>query len=138
MNKKEVVGFLPNLLFKLFLYLKDRFDPKPPVPEEEKIILEIINKLIEDPNSKLTLAPVSHKRFIKNTDKDIYVVIEKNIVSITNNIYTHSTYITDYDFYDEIIVKFDNSLDIQRMKLENEISARVKNTLQGILQRISE
>jgi hypothetical protein len=120
------------------LYLKDRFDPKPPIPEEEKIILEIINKLIEDPNSKLTFAPVSNKRFIKNTDKDVYVVIEKNIVSITNNIYTHSTYITDYDFYDGIIVKFDNSLDIQRMKLENEISMKVKNTLQSILQRISE
>lgn len=137
MDRKEVVGFVPNLLFKVFLYLRERFDPKPPIPEEEKIVFDICHKLIDDPNSKLTLAPISNKRFIKNTTKDIYVVIEKNLVSITNNIHTHSMYISDYEGIDEVIVKFDNLLDLQRITLEKEIKDRVKNTLHVILERVN-
>lgn len=137
MDKKEVVGFIPNLLFKLFLYLKDRFDPKTPISDEEKITFEICNKLVESSDSKLLSSPISGKRFIKNEKKDIFVSIETNVISLTNTNYTHSCYINDTESYNELVSKFDECLDMQRIKLENEIKNHIKNSLQNILTKLS-
>ena len=63
------MGYIPRLLFKIYLNLKERFDPTPPIPEEERITVEICKKLINDPDSELTYAPISAKRFIKNESK---------------------------------------------------------------------
>ena len=73
--ENKVVGYIPRLLFKIYLTLKERFDPSFPIPEEEKITIENCKKLISDPDSKLTFAPISGKRFIKNESKNMFVVI---------------------------------------------------------------
>ena len=57
--ENKVVGYIPRLLFKIYLNLKERFDPTQPVPVEEKITVEICKKLIFDSESELTFAPIS-------------------------------------------------------------------------------
>ena len=137
MDRKEVVGFVPSLLFKLFLYLKDRFDPKIPISDEEKITFEICNKLITDADSELTISPQQGKRFIKNEKKDIFISIEKNVISLSNNVCAHSCYINDIDSYSELIEKFDKLLEIQRSELEKAIKDQIKHSLESILKSIT-
>jgi hypothetical protein len=137
MDRKEVVGFIPSLLFKLFLYLKDKFDPKQPIPEEEKITFQICQKLIQDPKSKLTIAPISNKRFIKNEEKNIFVVFETNTINLVNHIYSHSVYVSDVETFQDLKDSFDKYLDKERLKLEDEIKNNIKNTLQEILKKFN-
>ena len=134
--ENKVVGFLPKILYKIFLFLKERFDPKKPIPDEEKITLEICNKLIENPKTKLTIAPISNKRFLKNEEKKIFVVIESNSINLVNDIYNHSVYITNTESYLELCNKFDECLDEERLKLENEIKNNIEHSLQEILKRL--
>jgi hypothetical protein len=131
----KVVGIIPKILFKIFLYLKDKFDPKIPIPEEEKITFEICKKLIQDPKSKLTNAPISNKRFIKNQEKGIFVVIENNTIILVNHIYSHSVFASDTDSYSKLCQDFDKYLDDERLRLENEIKNNLKNSLQEILNK---
>ena len=136
MNTK-VVGLIPNLLFKIFLALKEKFDQKLPVPSDEKITLEICAKLLEDSDSKLTLAPISNKRFIKNESKDMFIVIHEHSVKLINHIYSYSVYISDSESYNEIIEKFDKIIDDERMKLENEINNNINHSLEEILKKLN-
>lgn len=132
----KVVGFIPRLLYKLFLTLKEKFDPTQPVPEEEKITIDICKKLISNPSSKLTYAPVAHKRFIRNVEKDMYIVIHEHTINLINHVYSYSVYLSDHHAYGEIVEMFDKVLDKERLKLEDEIKNNIQHSLESILKKL--
>ena len=76
---------LSKLLFKIYLYLKNRFDPTPPPTDEEIFCTDICLSLIGMENSRLTYAPISNKRFIKNDSKGIFVVIDHRMINLINH-----------------------------------------------------
>jgi len=133
--ENKVVGYIPRLLFKIYLSLKERFDPTLPVPVEEKITVEICKKLILDPESKLTFAPISGKRFIKNETKNMFVVIENHTINLINHVYSYSVYLSSQTDYKEIIQNFDGILENRRQTLEDEIRNNIQHSLQTILKK---
>jgi hypothetical protein len=134
--ENKVVGYIPRLLFKIYLSLKERFDPTLPIPEEEKITVEICKKLIVDPESKLTFAPISGKRFIKNENKNMFVVIESHTINLINHVYSYSVYLSSQTDYKEIIQSFDGVLENKRQLLEDEIRSNIQHSLQTILKKL--
>ena len=116
--------------------LKERFDPTPPVPEEEKITVEICKKLISDSESELTYAPISGKRFIKNESKHMFVVIEHHTINLINHVYSYSVYLSKNSDYNEIVVSFDKILEDKRQCLEDEIRSNIQHSLQTILKKL--
>ena len=134
--ENKVVGYIPRLLFKIYLTLKERFDPSFPIPEEEKITIEICKKLISDPESKLTYAPISGKRFIKNENKNMFVVIESHTINLINHVYSYSVYLSSQNDYRDITQSFDGILEDKRQSLENEIRSNIQHSLQTILKKL--
>ena len=134
--ENKVVGYIPRLLFKIYLSLKERFDPTQPIPVEEKITVEICKKLILDPESKLTFAPISGKRFIKNESKNMFVVIEHHTINLINHVYSYSVYLSSQTDYKEIIQSFDGILENKRQTLEDEIRNNIQHSLQTILRKL--
>jgi len=134
--ENKVVGHIPRLLFKIYLSLKERFDPTPPIPEEERITVEICKKLINDPDSELTYAPISAKRFIKNESKSMFVVIEHHTINLINHVYSYSVYLSKNSDYNEIIGGFDKILEVKRQSLEDEITSNIQHSLQTILKKL--
>jgi hypothetical protein len=118
------------------LNLKERFDPTPPIPEEERITVEICKKLISDPDSELTYAPISAKRFIKNESKSMFVVIEHHTINLINHVYSYSVYLSKNSDYNEIIGGFDKILEKKRQSLEDEITSNIQHSLQTILKKL--
>jgi hypothetical protein len=134
--ENKVVGYIPRLLFKIYLSLKERFDPTLPIPEEEKITVEICKKLIVDPESKLTFAPISGKRFIKNENKNMFVVIESHTINLINHVYSYSVYLSSQSDYKDITQSFDGVLENKRQSLEDEIRSNIQHSLQTILKKL--
>jgi hypothetical protein len=135
--ENKVVGYIPRLLFRIYLNLKERFDPTPPVPEEEKITVEICKKLIEDAESELTFAPLSSKRFIKNEEKHMFIVIEHNTINLINHVYSYSIYLSNPGDYKSIIDSFDKVLEFKRQSLEDEIKHNIQHSLTAILDKLN-
>jgi hypothetical protein len=134
--KVNVVGYIPRLMFKVYLYLQDRFDPKPPIAEEEKFCIEITKELIDRESSVLTLAPLSQKRFIKNDELGMFVMIDNRVINIINHIYSYTLVIEDSNSYEEILSNFDKKLDSIRISLEIEFRSNIQNSLKNILESI--
>ena len=50
--KNKVVGFIPRILYRIFLNLKEKFDPSPQISDEEIYAAAICEKLISKSNSE--------------------------------------------------------------------------------------
>lgn len=135
--EKEIVGYIPRLLYKLYLTLKEKFDPKPPISIEEKSSVEICKKLIEKTSSKLTFAPKSLKRFIKNDEYEMFIVIENRTINLINHVYSYTVYIENTELFLELIDKFDYELENRRQELETDIKSQIVHSLTNILKKVS-
>ena len=132
-TKTRPFGYLTRILYKFYLKLKDKFDTGPKITDEEKYGVQICNKLLDLPTSKLTYAPISDKRYLINETKSMYVIISNHTINITNHIYSYSIYIQEISSYNKIIKKFDAILENDRVRIEEEIEHNIKHSLQTIL-----
>jgi hypothetical protein len=135
--ENKVVGYIPRLLFKIYLNLKDRFDPKPNVTEEEIFAADICEKLINNPSSELTFSPISHKRIIKNEGKSMYIVMESYTIHLINHVYSYSVYLQDTSKFNMLTSKFDKILEDKREVLESEIRKNIQHSLRNILEKLN-
>jgi hypothetical protein len=134
--ENKVVGYIPRLLFKIYLNLKDRFDPKPDVTEEEIFAADICEKLINNSSSELTFSPISHKRIIKNEAKSMYIVMESYTIHLINHVYSYSVYLQDTSKFTALTQKFDKILEDKREVLESEIRKNIQHSLRNILEKL--
>ena len=136
MERKQIVGYIPRLLYKIYLNLKEKFDPRPEITHEEQSSIEICEKLIPKESSKLTFAPKSLKRFIKNDEYDMFIVINSSTIFLINHVYSYSVYIENTDLYNRLIDEFDSELERRRQHLEDEIVNNIQHSLKNILNKI--
>jgi hypothetical protein len=132
------ISLKSSFLFKIYLYLKNKFDPPKPPKEEELFCVNICEKLINMEDSKLYFSPLSHKRFIRNENKDMFIVLDNLTINIINHVYSYNVYIETGNYYEKIIKKFDEELERRRELLEEEIKTNIKHSLHKILNRLSD
>lgn len=137
MEKYEVVGFIPKLLFRIFLFLKDKFDPKAQITDEERFARQICDKMIIHPDSKLNFSPLTSKRIIKNETLNMYIVMENYMVHVINHVYSYSVYFQDSSAFKELIDSFDQVMEKRREVLETEIRSNIQHSLKKILDKLN-
>ena len=137
MEKYEVVGFIPKLLFRIFLFLKDKFDPKAQITDEERFARQICDKMIIHPDSKLNFSPLTSKRIIKNETLNMYIVMENYTVHVINHVYSYSVYFQDSSAFKGLIDSFDQIMEKRREVLETEIRSNIQHSLKKILDKLN-
>lgn len=136
MENNKVVGLIPNLLYKIFLTLKEKFDPRPVITDEEKFAHQICDKMIQHPMSKLSFSPLSAKRIIKNESLSMYIVLETYTVHVVNHVYSYSVYFQDTSSFIGLNNLFDRTLEKQREEIEVEIRSNIQHSLKKILDKL--
>ena len=136
MEHNKVVGLIPNLLYKIFLSLKEKFDPRPIITDEEKFAHQICDKMIQHPMSKLSFSPLSAKRIIKNESLSMYIVLETYTVHVINHVYSYSVYFQDSSSFIGLNNLFDQTLEKQREEIEVEIRSNIQHSLKKILDKL--
>jgi hypothetical protein len=136
MENNKVVGLIPNLLYKIFLTLKEKFDPRPVITDEEKFAHQICDKMIQHPMSKLSFSPLSAKRIIKNESLSMYIVLETYTVHVINHVYSYSVYFQDSSSFIGLNNLFDQTLEKQREEIEVEIRSNIQHSLKKILDKL--
>lgn len=137
MQNNEVVGYVSKFLFRIYTYLKNRFDPPKQISQEEIFCYKICKKLIDNPNTKLTIAPVSNKRYIKNDTLNMFVVISNSTITLINHVYSYTIYCEDDKNYNDLIISIDKELEKQRNELEEELTSNIRNSLKKILENLN-
>ena len=94
--------------------------------------------MIPSESSKLTIAPLSNKRYIRNDDKDMFIVIQDGTISLINHVYSYNVFIEHNKLYEEVLSIFDSELENRRLLLEEEIRSNIKHSLKSILEKVTQ
>jgi hypothetical protein len=105
------------------------------IADTEKICMSICRNLITNPNSKFLLAPVSGKRYIKNSDLELFVILDDRNISITNHVYHYDVKVEDRNWF-RLINMYDLKVETIRMEYEQEIMSQIENSLYKIQEKV--
>jgi hypothetical protein len=111
-------------------------DRKEEQSDYERMSKAICRKLLNHPDSKFTIAPLSDKKYIINKEFGMFVIFQDNTVEIVNHVYHYITVLTERDF-NKLIRMFDNKTESIRIQYENEIKSQISNSLNSIFEKIS-
>lgn len=100
-----------------------------------KTSLSICRRLINHDNSKFLIAPLSGKRYIKNEEVDLFIIIYDNHLSITNHVYHYDVVLNQREM-DKINFMYDNKTERIRQQFENEIMGQINSSLQSIQDKL--
>ena len=95
----------------------------------------ICRRLISHPDSKFLIAPLSHKRYIKNDPLGMFIVLSNNRINITNHIYNYDVNLSP-EISDKLNDMFDNKVEFLRQTFETEIKSQIKHSLTTILEKL--
>lgn len=123
---------------KLKIYLKFRGVTRINMSSVDKNEIKssaICRRLISHPDSKFLIAPLSHKRYIKNDPLGMFIVLSNNRINITNHIYNYDVNLSSA-ISDKLNNMFDNKVELLRQTFENEIKSQIKHSLTTILEKL--
>ena len=95
----------------------------------------ICQKLISNPESELIVSPLTAKRYIKNDESSIFVIIQGRTVQIINHIYSYSIHLDDKT-YERVIATFNHEQEKRCVKLESEAEVNIKHSLKNIINNL--
>jgi hypothetical protein len=137
--KKYIKKNLKVIYVKFLIWNRNKsnFKSEEEVDEYEKISAIICRKLMNRPDTKFSIAPLSEKRYIINESLGMFIVLEpyNRDVELTNHVYHYSVRMREKTFK-SIAHIFDNKVEAIRLKYENEIKAKIEHSLHNVLDKI--
>jgi hypothetical protein len=127
---------IKRFIVKVIIYLRKKTNPKS-LDENSKICMNICRKLIRDKNSKFLIAPISGKKYIKNSELGLFVIMDGGKISVTNHVYHYDIYL-DMKEWERISKIYDARTESDRQIYENEIHNQIEFSLQSILDKVSD
>jgi hypothetical protein len=135
--KKAILRFFKRLYVKMVLLnRKYSSDAKQPISQTQKMCMSIARKLIRHPESQFLIAPISGKKYITNSEVDLFIFFDKRAISITNHIYHYDIILNDRNWY-KIIKMYDTKVEEIREKVETQIMSQIEHSLENILNKVS-
>jgi hypothetical protein len=103
--------------------------------DSQRICLGICRSLINHPNSKFLIAPLSGERYIKNTVLRLFVVLDDRHISVTNHVYHYDVILHDRE-WDRLVRMYDSRTEKIRQEYKEEVKSQIKHSLRSILDRV--
>jgi hypothetical protein len=130
---KQIIHKLKRLIQKQYIKVYRSSTPK--ITTYEKDCVSICEKLIKKNETVLLLTPISNKRYIKNEEDQIFVILENYSVKIINHVYSYTVILGDKS-WNSVVTLFDSEVESRRNKFEKEITSNIKYSIKKILEKI--
>ena len=130
---KQIIHKLNRLIQKQYIKIYRSSTPK--ITTYEKDCVSICEKLIKKNETVLLLTPISNKRYIKNEEDQIFVILENYSVKIINHVYSYTVILGD-NSWNSVVTLFDSEVESRRNKFEKEITSNIKYSIKKILEKI--
>ena len=130
---KQIIHKLKRLIQKQYIKIYRSSTPK--ITTYEKDCVSICEKLIKKNETILLLTPISNKRYIKNEEDQIFVILENYSVKIINHVYSYTVILGDKS-WNSVVTLFDSEVESRRNKFEKEITSNIKYSIKKILEKI--
>ncbi len=130
---------IKRLKFKYVLYSRYKISNNysENISETAKLSLIICRTLIRNEKSKFLIAPLSGKRYIKNEELGLFIILDDKHISITNHIYHYDVVVQQRE-WDRIVNMYDNKTEKIRQQFEDDIMSQINCSLTLIKNKVRE
>ena len=111
------------------------FRPKYKPTEQETQFLNIIEKLLEHPKTSVKTSSFSSKYFLINEQKHYYVLLQPNVIQLTNSKFSLIKNVHQRA-YDMMIDKINTHVSINRKQLEDTLFANETKILNNVIENL--
>ena len=132
---KNIAHKLKRLIQKKYISFSRMSNPQVKKSAYERDCITICKKLIAKDDTVLLLTPISNKRYIRNEELQIFVILENYSVKVINHVYSYTVFLEDKSWH-LITNLFDNEVERRREVFENEITSNIKHSLQNIIKSL--
>lgn len=135
--KKFFTRLFKRLSLKIYISFKRMFTrKKKDYTVNEVKSSAIFRRLLNHENSTYLIAPLSHKRYIKNELLGIFIVLSGSKLNITNHVYNYDIDIND-DLSFRLQTMFDEKVESARLEFEKEMQSQIQHSLLKILDKLT-
>jgi len=126
-----------RIIQKLYIKAHKKFSITEEKSVYENDCIRICKKLLNLQNSILLISPISNKRYIRNDEHQIYIIIEGRSVNIINHTYSYVVYL-DEKSLERLLDMYNTEVERRREEFEKEMTSNIKHSLQSIIHSIHE
>jgi hypothetical protein len=106
------------------------------ISETQKMSMSITRSLITHPDSKFLIAPLSGKRYIKNSEKGLFIILDRGTISLTNHVYHYDVVINNRN-WERLTKMYDGKVETIRQEYEDQIMSQIEHSLHKIKDKIT-
>jgi hypothetical protein len=116
-------------------WLKNKLIPPYKPNSKEKLILDIVNNLCEQPDTEIKMAPISGRYYLVNKRLEYWVRIWEDGITITNHKFTFTN--TALQSFQEGVIKIvENAIEKSRDEFEQAVFQNEVELLENIVSNI--
>lgn len=118
---------------RTYIKYKKAFDPsyRTETDEQQTSAYLICKRLIEKEGTTLLMAPLSGKRYIKQEDGNLFIIIAHDSIQIINHVYSYTIPMSGHTLI-KTMDAFDNKLEKERIQLEFDVKSNIQKSLNQI------
>ena len=105
--------------------------------EYRKICMAICRNLIRQADTQLVMAPLSGRRYIRNSRLGMFISLQDRHVNIINHVYNYSVFLNLRD-WEKLMYIYDNESEKRRMEYEEQIKSQIDHSLHKILENLQQ
>jgi len=104
-------------------------------PIEQKGV-NIFLSLLKDPNSILTVAPISGEKLIDNREKEILAILSYNNLTIINSVYQYEINMKE-NLVEKLKIQFNETQEKRANIIKRKANKKVKQSLDTLLEMLN-
>lgn len=104
-------------------------------PIEQKGV-NIFLSLLKDPNSMLTVAPISGEKLIDNREKEILAILSYNNLTIINSVYQYEINMKE-SLIEKLKIQFNETQEKRANIIKRKANKKVKQSLDKLLEMLN-
>lgn len=109
----------------------NKFDPA------ELDAANVFRKMVKSENSELLISPISHKRYVKNDDRRVLLILDNYEITLINHVFSYTIRISQKTA-NQLAETFNVETEKRRLQMESEFKNNVRHSLQTIISSLND
>jgi hypothetical protein len=118
-------------------WFRDKVMPKYVMNQKEELILSVVNHLCTQPDTEITMAPITGRHYIVNKRLEYWMKVSEESITITNHKFTYSN-TSPQAFQHMVIAIVQSTIEKHRNNFETNVFQNEVDLLKNIVSNLTQ
>ena len=139
---KESIHKIKRVSQKLGIRIARAMDPinkdeRTNTDSAERDASQVFRKMVKSENSELLISPISNKKYVKNDDKQVLLILDDYQITLINHVFSY-TIRRSQKTARNLVDTFNVETERRRLEMEAEFKTNVRHSLQTIITNLND